>query len=246
MSDGEFVFVCGRRAYPPSFLWRYPTMTLKSWAKAVLRPTEGTFLSGSKGYGYESYADEEWRRAQEGYGSRVRAIAEKGVLAINFVHHLYFPEQYVAPMCDWLDQARVPLGPNSYAPFYFIYALLLGQDLKRLVDGRRVLVVTSDEDGTKAPAMERTLRRMGAAGMAFAPISRSKSMFDRVELRGIGQVDLVLIGAGVGAVNVLEQVEPLGVPAIDAGFALDCYWQPEKFVGRRAFTRPDAGSPLLP
>jgi hypothetical protein len=246
ISDGEFVFVCGRRAYPPAFLLRYPVLTLKSWARALVPPSSVAFLSGSKAHGFESYTDEEWARAKDGYGPRVKAIAEKGVLAINFVHHLWFPEQYVAPMCNWLDEHQVPVTPANYAPFYLIYAFLLGPDVRRLMAGRRVLVVTSDATGAKAPAIERTLRRLGAEAVVFVPISRSKSMFDRIEVGNLGQIDLVLIGAGVGAINVLEQVEPLGALSIDAGAVLDCYWQPERFVGRRAFTRPDAGSPLLP
>jgi len=246
MSDGEFLFVCGRRAYPASFLVRYPALTLKSWGRALIPPSKAAFLSGSNAHGFESYTDKEWQRAKEGYGPRVRAIAEKGILAINFVHHLYFPEQYVAPMCDWLDEQRVPVTPANYAPFYLVYAFLLGQDVRLLLASRRVLVVTSDTTGDKAPAIERNLRRLGAEAVVFRPISKSKSMFDRIDLRDVGRIDLVLIGAGVGAVNVLEQVEPLDALSIDAGAVLDCYWLPEKFVGRRAFTRPDAGSPLLP
>lgn len=246
MSDGEFLFVCGRRAYPPGFLVRYPLLTLKSWARAMLPGPRTAFLSGSKAHGFENYTEEEWQKAREGYGPRVRAIAEKGILAINFVHHLYFPTQYVAPMCRWLDENQVPVSQANYVPFYLVYAFLLGQDVRQLMTSRRVLVVTSDVTGAKAPAIGRALGALGADSVAFASISPSKSMFDRIDLRRIGQVDLVLIGAGVGAVNVLEQVEPLGALSIDAGAVLDCYWQPEKFVGRRAFTRPDAGSPLLP
>ena len=70
-------------------------------------------------------------------------------------------------------------------------------------------------------------------------------MWDRVDLKGVGSVDLVLIGAGVGALNILEQVRPLATTSIDVGFVLDCLWRPQQFVGLRAFTQPDEGSPLL-
>ena len=67
-------------------------------------------------------------------------------------------------------------------------------------------------------------------------------MFERIDLSSIGGADLVLIGAGVGALNIIEQVAKLDALTIDAGFALDCYWKPQEFVGLRALrgrTRTD-------
>jgi hypothetical protein len=245
MSDGEFVFVCGWRPYPATFLPKYPALTLKSWAKAALRKGTSQFRSGSAGYGFETYDAREWADAKRGYAQRVRSIAEEGILAINFAAHDQFPTQYVAPMCRWMERSDIPLTPANYFPFYFVYALLLGPSALSLYMGRRVLVVTSDEEGTKAKGIERSLRALGIASFQFIRISRTKAMFDRIDVRHVGDVDLVLIGAGVGALNVLEQVRPLGALSIDAGYVLDCLWQPHEFVGRRLFTLPDEGSPLL-
>jgi hypothetical protein len=118
------------------------------------------------GYGFETYTPEVVGREAH-YSERVRAIGESGILAVNFVSHLHFPSQYIAPMCEWMDRHRIELSPRNYYPFYFVYALLLGPEAAAFYAGRRVLVVTSDEDGTKAPAIARTLRQLGAAEVHF-------------------------------------------------------------------------------
>jgi hypothetical protein len=239
MSDGEFVFICGRRPAPISFFVDYPKIAVRTWARHLLRLGTDTFLSGSKGYGFEAYTPSEWEEARRNYASRLAALAKEGILAVNFVHHAEFPRQYIAPVCNWMDGNGVDLSADNYFPFYFVYALLLGPDAPLVYGGKRILVVTSDEDGTKAPAIAASLRAMGAANVRFTPISRSKSMFDRIDISSAGPIDLVLIGAGVGALNILEQVRSLGAVSIDAGFVLDCLWRPGDFIGRRAFTAPD-------
>jgi hypothetical protein len=239
MSDGEFVFVCGKRPLPLTMLLEFPKLVVKDRLKVLLRRHRRTYLSGTPGYGYETYTWAEWERARQGYADRVRAIGKAGILAVNFVRHLEFPRQYLEPMCSWMEAHDIDLTPTNYYPFYYVYAALLGPDARRLYEGRRILVVTSDEDGTKWPAIRQRVMRFGAADATFVRISRSKSMFDRIDVTRIGTVDLVLMGAGVGALNIAEQVAPLEALTIDAGFVLDCLWRPREFVGRRAFTRPD-------
>lgn len=245
MSDGEFIFVCGWRPYSWRQLGRYPALVLRSWAKSLLRRRTDQFSSGSKGYGFEAYSQEEWQKAKSDYAVRVQRIAADGILAVNFVYHLHFPQQYAGPMCNWMEENSIRLTEANYYPFYFIYAHFLGVGALTAYRGRRILVITSDEDGTKEVGIRKTLIRLGALSVAFIPISRSKAMFDRIDISGVGKVDLVLIGAGVGAVNILEQVRPLDAVSVDVGYVLDCLWKPRDFVGRRAFTSPDEGSPLL-
>jgi hypothetical protein len=89
----------------------------------------------------------------------------------------------------------------------------------------------------------RRLTTLGAKRVVFISISSKKSMMDRIDVSQTGKIDLVLIGAGVGALNILEQVESLQTTSIDVGHVLDCYWKPEQFVGQRHFSAPD--QPLL-
>lgn len=243
MADGEFAFACGHHPSPVSFFFRYPRIAISTWTRHLANVGRSC-LPGARTTGFstcwgEEYTPREWSAAKESYARRVAQVAEEGILAINFVKHAEFPRQYVGPMCRWMERNGIELNRRNYYPFYFVYALCLGSDAPLVYGGRRILVVTSDDDGTKAPAIIASLRSLGARDVKFTRISSSKAMFDRIDVSSVGHIDLVLIGAGIGALNILEQVRPLGAVSIDAGFVLDCLWKPHEFVGRRAFTAPD-------
>ena len=53
-----------------------------------------------------------------------------------------------------------------------------------------------------------------------------------------GKVDLVLVGAGVGKVNVLPQLEVLAVPCLDAGYLFEVWADPASGV-ERLYCIPD-------
>ena len=243
MSDGEFIFVCGRLPQRIQDITRRPVAVAKSWLKHAIGWKTKDFLSGTPENSFESYTREEWARARRDYGTRVASISRKGVLAINLIEQGGFAREYWRPFMDWLDAEGVVLTDENFTSFYFIYAMFLGPDAGAVVSGKRILVVTCPKDGTKAPAIDGTLRRLGARSTVFAPISENKSMTDRIAIPPRGTIDLVLIGAGVGALNILEQVEELEVPSIDVGFVLDCYWDAATFRGKRAFTLPDSYTP---
>jgi hypothetical protein len=245
MSDGEFVFACGVLPMTLRQFGKNPATAMKSWIKHLLGWRKGTFLSGTPGYGYETYNTEEWEAAKKKYGERVSAIARRGILALNLVHQGGFALQYTKPFCDWLDAAQVELDDGNCYPFYFIYALFLGPAATDLLAGKRILVVTSDDDGLKMPGIRRSLLALGAISAELIKISRTQSLLDRITIPAPGSVDMVLIAAGVGSINILEQLEPLNVPSIDVGFVLDCYADPGHYMGRRAFTLPDGGHRTL-
>jgi hypothetical protein len=99
--------------------------------------------------------------------------------------------------------------------------------------GKSILVVTClDEKKTKG--IEAYLKGRGTTMVQFISVSGSKAMFDKIDLGGLqGKVDVVLIGAGVGAVSILEQVRPLEAIAIDCGFVLDVMAYPENKWNRQ-------------
>jgi len=64
-------------------------------------------------------------------------------------------------------------------------------------------------------------------------------MFDTVDIAALkGSIDVALVGAGVGAANILDQLKPLQTLCIDAGYVLDCYAEPSR-KGSRVFTLSD-------
>src|SRR5207245_1658189 len=114
----------------------------------------------------------------------------------------------------------VPIDAGNYHHMYSVYVLFHGPDRERLLRGRHILVVTSLTP-TKRASIERGLREAGAARIQFLGISSDKALLDRLDLTQVHHpVDLVLVGAGVGSANCLDQLRPLGSVAIDAGFCL--------------------------
>ncbi len=162
------------------------------------------------------------------------------MIAANFARHRGFElmDRYIPDIYDWFDQNDIRLDENNYIPFYFVYALLLGPDRHAFLRDRKILVITH-----ASPEKEQKLRQYfeaeGCRTVNFIGISRSSSMTDRITLRPEHEgTDLVLIGAGVGAANILCQAKPLGTLSIDAGYVLECYANPS-YKGTRVFTLPD-------
>lgn len=239
VSDGEYSFSVGYR------LSRRPTHGLTIFHSArelagyIRRRRFWVFLSGTPGYGFETYTHREWRELRPIFARQLRELAADGILAmVMFRSPDRFAEQYHRPMLRWMKNHDIALTPTNYVPFYFVYALLNGPARNRLYAGRRVLVVTSGDEG-KRKALVNGLLDLGAKEVQFLPISRSKAMLDRLDLSKVNRnVDLALVGAGVGSANILAQLKPLNTVCIDAGYCLDLLAEPDR-VGSRLFTMPD-------
>jgi len=240
-SDGECFFTVGYRLPPtPSRrnpVAHYARMILSAYVKHRLHRH---FRSGTVTTGFETYTGGEWEDARNRFADCLRRIAGSGIIALNFVRQDGEPlcDHYFPDVCAWLDRHRILVDHTNSVPFFFVYALLLGPDRQFLLRQRHVVVVTSLSPG-KRSAIEETLTREQVRSVQFINLSPQKAMFDTIDTGNLVQpVELVLIGAGVGAANVLCQLQHLGTVCIDAGHVLDCYANPRN-VGVRAFTRPD-------
>lgn len=186
----------------------------------------------------------------------MREVAESGLLA-----PLVFPGNVKAGRRSWRrfwkkpksdDQARqfldhaaaegVHLNARNYVPFYAVYAYLSSQDFARTVHGRTVGVINSD---FRADACEAWFGRRGSRPRFFhVPISdrfvatgwsrMRASVLERLDR----SVDLWMVGAGIGALEVCDDVaKATGRPAIDAGHIVNSMNDLEsKSNGPRLFT----------
>lgn len=240
-SDGECYFCLGYRIPPPEpgnfAVWHYLRTALSAYVKYRCHTT---FWSGLPGYGYEIYRGREWQALRPLFSAQLREIAQEGLISANFCSHTGFGlmGRYIPDIFDWFDVERIHLDSTNYIPFYFIYAMLLGPDRFRFLRRRKILVVTHLSEG-KEFRLRNYLESSGASSVSFIGISRSSSMTDRIELRPEHEgTELVLVGAGVGAANILSQLKPLNTLSIDAGYVLECYQNPD-FKGTRVYTMPD-------
>lgn len=249
MADGEFIFCVGRKAeYPPdnaSIFTRFrffvkmvfpsllqfvrrqkPISQLERYEIAQRKRVETEVAIGKSEGGMKIYVDS------------LRTIAQHGMLALHFTKSPgRFSEQYIKPMCQWFESTDIPLNIKNYTAFYFIYALLCGPDAKEFFDNRRVLVVTF-ADVEKRMRIEKSLIAFGVHSVQFLQISQSQSLLDRLDLSRIeGDIDIAIVAAGIGSVNVLAQLEPLNTLCIDAGFCVEIFADDSK--RGRIFTVPD-------
>ena len=94
--------------------------------------------------------------------------------------------------------------------------------------------------GPKQDAIKSSLIREGAKEVLWHAISTSRSLYDVIPVEQfVGAVDLCVFGAGIGKPAILAQLEPLGVPCIDAGYVMEV-WADPSVAQSRIFTQPDA------
>lgn len=223
MFDGEYAFILGDRLFSLPISKLTPKQFLKRiWLKSLgIR-----HRSGASQYGWETYAAGEYEIARRRLTECVRIIAEKGMLALG-LHDRPISTSYLPMLFDWFDNNAIPIYAGNYIHFYFVYAMMHGPDRFQLLEGRDVLVVTSLTEEKKS-GIDRGLQKLNVSSIQFLSISPDKAMLDVIDLSLItGEVDVVLVGAGVGSANILVQLEPLQTLCMDVGFALSTLADPE-------------------
>lgn len=199
--------------------------------------TIGTYHSGE-------YSWLEWRRAREPYGRLLRQIGEQGILALHLMYGDTIREGHFGQFGRWLEHHGITLTATNYVPLPFVYSALTGSRRGELLRGKRVLAVTHAEE-SKRQAIEHSLRGEGVVDVHWQDISARRSFFDRFDpAPHVGQVDLALVGAGVGKPNILIQLAALNVPCIDVGFLFEIWNDPSK-AQWRAYCAP-MESPIAP
>lgn len=129
----------------------------------------------------------------------------------------------------FLDLAAVEgvwLTHSNYVPFFAVYAYLSSPEFCMLMDGRVLGVVTSDFN---AAAMKAWFARRGSCpSLVHVPISPCHvatgwhRMRDTVMRQLDPSVDLWMVGAGIGALEVCADIaRTLSRPAIDSGHVLN-------------------------
>lgn len=245
MSDGEFLLLFGpqppsprhplcRRLYEQArylgAAWRYRRHGLQA------------FTARGVSSGDLSAAD--LRAVRPALAAGFAEVARRGVLGLHLSYgDVPHAEQFFPSLAGWLAREGVALTTKNYVPFYFVYALLRGPRFAEIVAGRRLLVVHSAEQ-EKRRAITGALLAAGASGVEWLPISASRAFEEHLDLARVhARPDVVLVGAGVGKGALFAQLEPLGVPCLDAGFAFEVWADADKQWDRPYMTPDSAFDP---
>lgn len=234
-SHGEFCFVTGKMGSP--FGFKNKIRFYLSRIYRILLFQSSFYSSGVPGHGYETY--KQWRLPflRSKFAKQVKWISENGMLCMYFSDRAAFPVSIQKKYISWLNKNGIYLTNENYGHLYFVYALLNGSDQQRIFSGRRLLVVSSDQPKRTQPLLE-NLKRMGTNVVDFISISPGNSMEDVLPFNN-NAYDICIVGAGVGAANVIYQLKELNCPIIDAGFIIDKIAYPEK-VKSRIYTINDS------
>lgn len=189
------------------------------------------------------YTKDEWRSSREKCAGMLRGISRCGIICPWLSYRKNsFHRQYFIPFIKWIGRNDIKLTKENYYPCYFVYALLNGPERGRILGRKKILVVTHHDD-EKAGRIRAGLAREGAEDVQFVRISKDRSMFDVLDLSKVRlPVDVVLVGAGIGKINILTQLEATTTLCVDAGFVIECIAYPEfrrKSAGTRSFCWPD-------
>lgn len=235
--------------------------TIGRRALPVVRFADGEYLFYMRsmkcnGLYQQAQSPEAIRAAFPAHFEAMRRVAASGLLA-----PLVFPGNVKVGRRSWrrfwkkpksddqalrfLDHAAsegVRLDVRNYAPFYAVYAYLSGPAFAATVHGRTVGVINSDfrEDACGAWFARRGCRPR----VVHVPISDRfvatgwSRMRDSVLSKLDPSVDLWMVGAGIGALEVCEEVSRVtGRPAIDSGHIVNAMNDLEsKSNGPRLFT----------
>jgi len=240
MADGEFIFIqCMERTgfsiifklerIKSNFisLFRNPKIYGRTIPKRRIEKLKSLFDPYYHRTAHnESYTKREFNLIKENYIDYLKTISIRGLLAIHFVdftetRHPYW--KHYATTSDWFQKCNIILDETNYTSFYYVYALLTGPDRTSILKNKKVMIITSLDKQKKINIMS-YLNKEQVASVDFINISPSKSMFEKIHFSNLKpNYDLVLIGAGIGSVNILHQCEKLNTVCIDAGIVLERY-----------------------
>jgi hypothetical protein len=207
MADGEFAFCLDRQK---QLLFRI---------KSLLKEGNTNFKTV---YG-ENYSKTEIYNIREQYIRQLQTISKLGNLALHLTifKELKSYENLINPVLKWFDKNNIKITPQNYIPFYFIYALFCKQYRDNLITDKDILIITSLTE-EKKNKLENYFTINGTRTVSFINISPDKSLLDKIDLTNLKiSPQLVLIAAGVGSLNILDQLKSLNALCIDIGIIMD-------------------------
>lgn len=190
------------------------------------------------------------------HAEALRELARTGFLA-----PLVFPGNIEEPATGWkalfkhwrrrpsastflryLEETGIPLTGENYIPFYAVYAYFSSAAFARLMDGRTLAILNSDSDGAACTRWFEGHGSRPQIELVDIPNSYIATRWNDMKEDVLGRVptgvDLLLVGAGIGALPVcVDAARRFGVPAVDAGHVLNMMNdRVDKSNGARLFT----------
>ncbi len=143
----------------------------------------------------------------------LKILSDEGILCPN-LNLMYAGIQ--SEFLEFLSSHRMPL--SSYAPFYFVYALLVNPRFLESLRGRNVALISSFANKNLGN-IRSVFDQLGVNSLDTIEIPTSGVAHGEFELRIMKRPDVAFVGAGIGAPLVLAALRGQKCLAIDSGFA---------------------------
>ena len=236
LADGEYQFLLGKN----EFNLRKPIkLLLRNLGGELVRKLfKQKFEARSRTYTSGVYDQSDLAHVKSQYSKCLKHISANGVLAIyTIIKPDFYTEHYLPKLWDFFNEQDIKLDSKNYIPFYFIYILLTNPKYSEIYHGRNIHLITSFDESRKRK-INKSLLSLGVKRVTWTKLSRDKSLFDILDVDAIpSDVDIVFVGAGVGKVNIFNQLHSLSVPIIDAGYIFET-WQESNLAFERDYCAP--------
>ena len=217
LSDGEFIFLLGRKFKQYSFFKKI--YYFLHHLKRSIYYGSTFYSSGRKGY-CETYSYFSLKKLRKQFINQLKDLSNEGVLCLNFSPHI-LTEPYQYDFVNFIKKNNITLNENNYFQFYFVPGYFMGRKIQQVYRNKRILIFTSDMK-IRNENLKNNLIKFGAKKVEFYKTSLNTPLLDLIDLNKIqDQPDLIFIGAGVGSANILSQIKNLKCISIDSGFIVD-------------------------
>jgi hypothetical protein len=166
----------------------------------------------------------------------LRVIHENGVLCPN-LNLAYLELQ--TDFLGFLAKHGMPL--QNYAPFYFVYALLVNPAFLSRLRTCRVALITNFKNKNSA-AILAFLESVGIRDVSCHEIPSSGVAHGEFDLKIGRKIDVALVGAGIGAPLVLARLREESCVAVDSGFVFHLWDGTFDYYERLFLNYEEAGS----
>ena len=229
-SDGEYEFLFNDKLPIFEFKFRFFRGLLSFLKKKIL--LKNFQAETIKGVSSGKYTRTEKIKSIKTYKNNIKEISKTGYLALHLTFAKEpFQQKWHPSIKEFLIKHNIVLSIDNYAPFYFVYHLLSSKDRFELFKNKNILLITSESK--KVEMVKTKVLECGASSVSFLGISQNRSLFDIVNIENYhNKIDIVLLAAGIGKVNIITQLKPLNATCIDMGYMYEVYANPEIGLNR--------------
>lgn len=173
---------------------------------------------------------------REKFLNEIGTISQNGILAIHYSYSYNYSlvEKFWLNFNLILKKNSIILNENNCFPFYFVYMLLSEKDsFQKLIKKNKILCISS-AIGDKKHQISNTIKSYEPEFIDWLNIPSSKTFFHKIDVDNYKHTkyDLILLAAGAGKSNIINQLSIFNCPVIDCGYYFEI-WNNKKLKYKR-------------